>query len=207
MLPDLPAADRPADGMIRSPMEIPTDPSDARFTALVRGEPALVLEAVERAAEDWGAGWEEGVAGGRLELPVTAGLRHGRLSGRIDVSGEADASGEGRSRVVLLPERSRYRLWIPAVAVLLIAVAGGAVTVLWPFYPELLPLAPFGAILALSAWFLIVTRLQNRGAEEFLDLVAAHAGELLAGPESDRGSGAAAATEGADGITAPRGRL
>ena len=42
-------------------------------------------------------------------------------------------------------------LWTPAVVVLLLAVAGALLTVLWPFYPRLLPVAPFGAILGLSA--------------------------------------------------------
>lgn len=157
---------------------------------LVRGEPATALAAVEHAAEDWGAGWEAGTSGGRLELPVSAGLRHGRMSARVDIARAAAAPldderpGEPRSEVALRPERAEYHLWTPAVVVLVVAVAGALLTVLWPFFPKLLPVAPIGAILGLSAWFLIITRLQNRGPEEFLALVAAHAGGLLDEPEA-----------------------
>lgn len=147
---------------------------EERRTTVVAGSAATALAAVERAAEEWGASWQQGVAGGRIELPVSAGLRHGRVTGRVDVS-----SGHGgETEVAFRPERSDYRVWTPAVVVLVIAVAGAATTVLWPFYPRLLPVAPFGAILALGAWFLVVTRLQNRGAEEFLELVVLHAAEV-----------------------------
>lgn len=167
------------------------DPDEAtlegrtRFSERVEGTPKEALEAVAEAAEDWGASWEAGIAGGRLELPVSAGLRHGRLTARVDVSSAGAGAG---SEVVLRPERTDYHLWTPAVVVLLVAVAGAALTVLWPFFPELLPIAPFGAILALSAWFLIITRLQNRGAEEFLALVAAHAAGALDPPPPEPGS-------------------
>jgi hypothetical protein len=161
---------------------------------LVRGDTKLVLRAVERAAEDWGAGWQAGISGWRLELPVSAGLRHGRMSARVDLEGleglEGSSAGrstgdEGpRTRVVLRPERAEYHLWTPAVVILVVAVAGALLTVIWPFFPKLLPLAPIGAILGLSAWFLIVTRLQNRGPEEFLALVAGHTGLFnKAGPD------------------------
>lgn len=161
---------------------------------LVRGGPATALAAIEHAAEDWAAGWEAGASGGRLELPVSAGLRHGRMSARVEVTRATAAPldderpGEPRSEIALHPERAEYRLWTPAVVVLLVAVAGALLTVLWPFFPKLLPVAPIGAILGLSAWFLIITRLQNRGPEEFLALVAAHAGGLLDEAEAPPGS-------------------
>jgi hypothetical protein len=141
------------------------------YTLRVAAEPAAALAAVGRAAEDWGAAWEPGIEGGRLELPVAAGLRHGRLSGRLDVASTAG----GEAEVAFHPERAEYRLWLPAVVVLTLAAAGAGLTVVWPFFPELLPIAPFGAILALGGWFLVISRLQNRGAEEFLELIAAHA--------------------------------
>ena len=147
------------------------DPSE-HPTVRVAVDPDRALKAVGEAAEDWTAAWEPGISGGRLELPVSAGLRHGRLTGRVDVA----SAGGGHSDVVLRPEHSDYRLWLPAIAVLLIAAGGGALTVLWPFYPELLPLAPFGAVFALVGWFLVISRLQNRGPQEFLELVALHAG-------------------------------
>lgn len=166
---------------------------DAERSELVRGGRELVLEAVDRAAEDWGAGWEAGASGGRLELPVSAGLRHGRVSARVDLRDLPDlrdggSGAEGpRTEITLRPERTEYHLWTPAVVVLVVAVAGALLTVLWPFFPKLLPIAPFGAILGLSAWFLIITRLQNRGPEEFLALVVAHAGGLLDEPETAGG--------------------
>ena len=139
----------------------------SRYAVRVAAEPAAALAAVGRAAEEWGAAWEAGSSGGRLELPVSAGLRHGRLSGPIAVS----AAGAGEAELTFQPERSEYHLWLPAIVVLVAAAAGAALTVVWPFYPQLLPVAPFGAIAALGGWFLVVTRLQNRGAEEFLELV------------------------------------
>lgn len=148
-----------------------TEASERSYSIRVEAEPPAALAAVGRAAEDWGAAWEAGISGGRLELPVSAGLRHGRLSGRIEVSG----AGRGEAEVSLRPERSEYHLWVAAVVILVLAAGGAILTVIWPFYPELLAAAPFGAVLALSAWFLVITRLQNRGPEEFLELVAAHA--------------------------------
>lgn len=150
-----------------------TDEPEVSYSVRVDVEPPTALAAVGRAAEDWGAAWEAGISGGRLELPVSAGLRHGRLSGRIEVSG----AGRGEAEVSFRPERSEYHLWMAAVVILALAAVGAGLTVAWPFFPELLAAAPFGAVLALSAWFLVITRLQNRGPEEFLELVAAHAEE------------------------------
>lgn len=152
-----------------------------RHAVRVPVEADRAVKAVGEAAEDWTAAWDPGISGGRLELPVSAGLRHGRLTGRVDVT----SAGAGHSEVLLRPERTEYRLWLPAVAVLVIAAAGGALTVLWPFYPELLPLAPFGAVFALVGWFLVISRLQNRGPQEFLELVALHAGEAGAEEPSE----------------------
>jgi hypothetical protein len=56
-----------------------------------------------------------------------------------------------------------------------VAIAGAVLTMLWPFFPQLLPLAPFGAILALGGWFLVLSRLRNSGPDEFLVMVEAQA--------------------------------
>ena len=172
--------------------------ADLRRSVRVAAEPAAALAAVGRAAEDWGALWEAGSAGGRLELPVAAGLRYGRLSGRVEVSPAPGADGEPAAEVAFHSERSELHVWRPAVAVLVVAAAGGGLTVVWPFFPELLPIAPFGAIAALGGWFLVVSRLQNRGAEEFLDLV----GHCAAGPTAGGGEEA-----GESGIPGARARL
>lgn len=152
---------------------------EVSYSVRVAADAPAALVAVGRAAEEWGAAWEVGSSGGRLELPVSAGLRHGRLSGRVAVS----AAGGGETEVSFRPERSEWHLWAAAVVILAIAAVGGVLTVIWPFYPELLAAAPFGAVLALSAWFLVITRLHNRGAEEFLELVAACAAAPEGGDE------------------------
>ena len=154
-------------------MSSPSEPYRVRVAA-GREE---TLAAVSSAAEDWGAGWEPSGRGGSLELPVRAGLRHGHQRGRIEVEHAAGspADREGRTEVLFRVERSEYRLWIAAIVILLLSAAGGVLTVIWPFWPELLELAAFGAVIALSGWFLVVTRLRNQGAEEFLETVAAYA--------------------------------
>ena len=69
-------------------------------------------------------------------------------------------------------EASRIHLHRSAVAVLLLGALGGVTVALWPLFPSLLPLAPAGAVLALVAWLLVVSRLRSRGVEDFLALVA-----------------------------------
>jgi hypothetical protein len=133
--------------------------------------PEKALAAVGRTAEDWGAELQPGTAGttgGRLRLPVVAGLRRGLITGAVEVQ-----AATGGSRVVFRPETSVYHVQTASVVVLLLAVCGGLLTVLWPFFPELLAIAPFGALLALGGWFLVISRLRSAGPEEFLAAVAA----------------------------------
>jgi len=136
------------------------------------GEPPdLVMAAVARAADAWGAELEQQEMGGRLHLPFVAGLRRGLVSGPLSVE-----PAPGGSRVVFRTEESAHYVHTSSVVILLIAAVGGVLTVLWPFYPKLLPVAPFGAILALGGWFLVVSRLRTSGPDEFLAAVAAEAG-------------------------------
>ena len=136
------------------------------------GEPPdLVMAAVARAADAWGAEFERQETGGLLHLPFVAGLRRGLVSGPLSVEPTPDGS-----RVVFRAEESAHYVHTASVAVLLIAAVGGVLTVLWPFFPKLLPVAPFGAILALGGWFLVVSRLRTSGPDEFLAAVAAEAG-------------------------------
>jgi hypothetical protein len=125
------------------------------------------LERVAEAAEIWGAHWRQEGTGGRLELPVTAGVRRGVLGGRLWF--ESASSG---TRAVLRIEESRYSLNLSAIGVLLLGAVGGFVIMLWPFFPQLLALAPLAGVLALVAWLLVASRLRTTGAEEFLELVA-----------------------------------
>ena len=79
-----------------------------------------------------------------------------------------------------------YRVEIPAVAVLAIAGAGALLTVVWPLAPKLLPLAPLGALLALSGWFLVISRRSGKGPDEFLESIQVFAGraEEFSPPET-----------------------
>ena len=144
----------------------------------VAARPEAALAAVERAAEQWGAGFErDGISGGeggggRLLLPVAAGMRRGAVAGPLTVEPTA-----GGSRLVFRVEQTDYHVHTPAVAVLLFALAGGLVATLWPLIPSLLPAAPLGAVLALGAWFLVISRLQTNGPGDFLETVAAVVGE------------------------------
>ena len=130
--------------------------------------PERALSALRQTAEDWGAQLQPGGAGGRLHLPVLAGIRRGLVSGPVEVQ-----PAEGGSRVIFRPEESVYYVQTASVMILLLSIAGGALTVLWPFYPQLMAVAPFGAILALGGWFLVVSRLRTSGPDEFLAAVAA----------------------------------
>jgi hypothetical protein len=140
--------------------------------------PGEALRAVVAAADDWGAELAPGGAGGhagRLSLPVVAGLRRGMLSGPLAI----EANGGG-SRVVFRPETQDYYLETSAIAVLVLAGAGALLTVAWPLFPRLLPAAPFGAVLALCGWFLVLTRLRAKGPAEFLRSVQDVAGQTAA---------------------------
>src|SRR4051812_6424028 len=114
--------------------------------------PEGALSALRRTAEDWGAELQEDGASGQLHLPVLAGLRRGLLSGPVDVQPAA-----GGSRLTFRPETAVYYVQTQAVMVLLFAVAGGVLTILWPFFPRLLAVAPFGAVVALGGWFLVIS--------------------------------------------------
>ena len=129
--------------------------------------PAGALSALRKAVEEWGAELQVNGDGGQLHLPVLAGLRRGLMSGPFEIR-----PAEGGSRVTFRPETSAYYVQTQAVLVLLLAVAGGLLTVLWPFFPKLLEIAPFGAVVALGGWFLVISRLRTSGPDEFLEAVA-----------------------------------
>ena len=138
--------------------------------------PDQALAAVAAAAESWGAEWQPRIDGGHLALPVLAGIRHGVVRGRVRAEGRPG----GGSRLAFVPEEARYGLNTSAVAILVLAGLGGLLTVLWPFYPSLLAAAPLGAVIALSGWFLVVSRLRTSGPDDFLAHVVAEAGGVAA---------------------------
>ena len=129
--------------------------------------PEEALAAVRRTAEDWGAEMQGRGSGSQLHLPVVAGIRRGLVTGTVEVQ-----PAEGGSRVVFRPETSVYYVQTSAVMILLLAAAGGVLTFVWPFFPKLMAVAPFGALLALGGWFLVVSRLRTSGPDEFLAAVA-----------------------------------
>ena len=130
--------------------------------------PAEALAALRQTAEDLGAEFEADGMGGKLHLPVLAGLRRGLVSGDVEI-----LPAPGGSRLVFRPETAVYHVQTQAVMILLFATAGGLLTVLWPFFPGLLQVAPFGALIALGGWFLVISRLRTSGPDEFLEAVAA----------------------------------
>lgn len=129
--------------------------------------PAVVRARLAEVADAWGAELTPTEAGGELRLPVVHGLYRGVCSGPLVV-----AAAEDGSRVVFTQAERFVAVNRPAVGFLCMALAGATLTVLWPFFPRLLPAAPAGAILALAGWFLVVSRLRNSGPREFLETLA-----------------------------------
>ncbi|MEJ2085111.1 MAG: hypothetical protein P8Y44_05445 [Acidobacteriota bacterium] len=126
------------------------------------------LSSVRQVAEEWGAMWEPEGSTGILRLPVSHGLRQSLLEGPLTV--EADPRGSG-STLRFRVEATRTKVNWTASLLLLIGAAGGIVTMLWPFFPGLLPLAPAGIVLAIAAWLLVASRLRTTEIEDFFDLV------------------------------------
>lgn len=147
---------------------------DGRHSVELDLPPGEALAAVAEAVEAWGGLWQGALDGGRVELPVIAGIRRGRLAGHVAV----ESHGAG-SRVVFTVEASEWSLQRPALAILLVGGAGGLVGMLWPFFPALTQLAPLAAFFAFVAWFLVVGRLRTSGPRELLAAL---------GPERDGAS-------------------
>jgi hypothetical protein len=127
--------------------------------------------ALTAAAESWGAEWTADSAprdGGRLVLPVVFGLRRGVLVGRVDF----EPSGDG-SRLVWQLEESHLELQRASVGFLAFTVLTLLPALAWPFNPRLLALLPFALVMGLLAWWLILSRLETSGPEEFFATVAA----------------------------------
>ncbi len=153
--------------------------SEARVHRLELPKPAAAaLGLLAENAEAWGGRWQaEGREGGRLGLPVVAGLRRGWVAGPVKV----EAAGRG-SRLSFRVEQSDYRLQKASVFTLVLAGCGALVTLIAPFFPALLALVPIGILLCIAAWLFIVARLSNSGPEEFFeDLAELAAGEPARG--------------------------
>jgi hypothetical protein len=136
--------------------------------------PEEALEEIARASEIWGATWHPEGVGGRLELPVLAGLRHGLLVGHV--STEPGTTG---SRVIFRVEDRHYRLQWTALLILAVGASGGIAATLWPFFPALLGIAPLAIVVAIGAWILVASRLRTSTPEDFLELLAADRGRSV----------------------------
>ena len=131
-------------------------------------DPVTSLNLVAMAADDWGGVWQaEGQTGGRLGLPVIAGLRRGWVAGQLTV----EAVGDG-SRLLYRVDRSEYRVQKAAALTLLIASIGAVVIIIAPLFPTLFRLLPLSLVACLMAWFFVVARLRNSGPEEFFEELA-----------------------------------
>ena len=178
------------------------------YREIIAASPARVAAAVAPAAGKWGADWIPGdgtgnggrsseEAAGRLRLPVAAGIRRGVLDGELWLGSAATGSAEAAdgedgppeqsTRVEFRPRDSVYFVDTKIAVVLAISALGGLLVVVWPFLPpseELAQIVPLGVVLALAGWLLVVSRLENRGVEEFLDLLAL---EAEGGADDDEG--------------------
>jgi hypothetical protein len=152
------------------------------------------LAALAAAADIWGADWERSGRGGRLALPVTAGIRQGLVEGSV----AAERLGDG-TRLRFDVERAVYRIHFAALMVLLVGAAGALLTVMAPLAPPLLELLPVAGLLMLLSWFLVLARIRNRNSVDFLELIAKVAEEGVEdGAEDLEDSGDAAAGDRAD---------
>jgi hypothetical protein len=129
--------------------------------------PERVASAISEAAETWGAAWQSRPGGGQLDLPTVQGLRRGVLAGDLQIE-----PSDGGSRLRLEVASTHTAINWSATAVLVLGGLGGLTLVVWPLSPKILQLAPIGAVLAIVAWLLVVSRLRYSDAGDFLDLVA-----------------------------------
>ncbi len=130
--------------------------------------PVTSLNLVAMAAEAWGGLWQpEGRSGGRLGLPVMAGLRQGWVAGQLTV----EPSGVG-SRLTYRVDKSEYRVQKMPAFILLLAGLGAVVMTIAPLFKVLLGLVPLAIVLCLVAWFFVIARLRNSGPEEFFEDLA-----------------------------------
>lgn len=148
---------------------------DRTYRAELPETPRASLNLLAHAAERWGAEWERRGDGGRLRLPVMAGLRRGWLEGEVAAT-EREMAEESLTRLELRVEGSEWHTDRAGVMVLCCALFGALITVVAPFFPRLWGLVPFGIVLAGAAWFFVLAKLRNSGPEEFLESVVDDAG-------------------------------
>ncbi len=144
---------------------------------------ARVRAALPGVVEGWGGTLTETSDAERVELPVLAGLRRGRLRGVLRLAPSA-----GGCEATFTVESAEWRLNVAACAILLLSAGGAVTSMAWPWFPRLLPAVPLGLVLAVGGWLLIAARLRTAGPEEFLlALRAASAAEVPSHTIDDAG--------------------
>ena len=144
----------------------------------IDADPATIRAAVARQVESWGAEWKPALedSGGRLDLPVLAGVRYGRVAGTVTL----EPLAEDRSRLTFEADEEQFRLQPQAAAFLALAGGGALILLLAPFFRQLWAFVPMAVLLTLAGWLFIAARLRNSGPEEFFDTLAE---ELEAGQD------------------------
>ena len=140
------------------------------MTSLRSGWPgtAATLAAIDEAAELWNAAWELKPSGGRLHLPILAGIRRGRLLTDVDVVEIPTGSS-----IRLAVESVEYEVNRPALFFLVMGALGALLVLLWPLAPGALArFIPFALVMMVGAWLLVASRLRSAGVDDFLDTVA-----------------------------------
>jgi hypothetical protein len=122
-----------------------------------------VLAELASVAELWGAEWQREGNGGRLDLPVQAGLRHGLLQ-----IAATTTAVDGGTRLELAVHSQRWVLHKPATGMLVVAGLGSLAGVAWPFLPALTPVVPLALVLAVGAWLGVLSRLRNHNLPELV---------------------------------------
>lgn len=132
--------------------------------------PMWVFGKMNELAERWGGTFD--AKRGRLELPVMAGLRYGRIAAEVEALARHDGA-KVRLRVV----ESQYELDRGSTFALAIAAVAAVASLALPFFPHYWPLLPPALMIAVAGWLFIVARLKTSGPEDFLaelrDLAAA----------------------------------
>lgn len=161
-------------------------PGQEDFSAEIGRAPFWVFEKMVELAERWGGSFDP--KKGRLELPVTAGLRHGRVVAEVEALARHDGA-KLRLKVI----ESRYRVDRGSTFALAIAAVAAIASLVLPFFPHFWPLLPPALMIAVAGWLFIVARLRTSGVEDFLaelrDLAGEPLGEPPGGPAEAGGSG------------------
>ncbi len=134
--------------------------SDETDAALDITEGDVPLDGISETAADWielFAGRVESTGAGRIDftMPRRRGVA---ASGAVRCRIEWTEAAESRGTVRLVTGENIDAPGPQQIALLLAGMAGSLVCILWPFFPQLTPLAGVGAVLAVGAWLLTLRR-------------------------------------------------